>query len=311
MRISSIGTILTVAMAYCGLATTAQANHEATAKAEETAEYVSADMPQQYAWKHGVAISGAAAGTEAPTMQVAGAGPFMSFDLALDNTIIYGSDEVLFGDTFDNETSLFITGYTAGGWMMGLGLSVDVLSVDGDIDMNQTSYAVDMFAAYNVWKGLTLGGFVSYIYSDLENKSFTLNGGPGQVGGETHRIGGGILASYQCQWREYTFNTTTSLASMNNVTFTDVWDTEYTSWNNLLSVYRPLTDKLGAEVYGSYVRLLDSPSLNRRDTEIVNLGGELSYQVNADWTLRAGYERSFLYSGYENHMFNVGVLYAW
>ena len=311
MRMDTMTRVLGMMVLMTAVTLSARANHLAGEKAAEAANYLEADMPQQYAWKHGVAVSGATAGMEPPMLQLAGAGPFMSFDVAVDNTMIYSNDEVLFGSTFDNETSIYITGYTPGGWIVGAGFSLDIMSVKGDIDMEQASYAFDLYAAYNVWRGLTLGAFVSYIYSDLEDTTFKLNGATGQLGGDTHRVGGGILASYQCNWQAYTFTTTTSLSSMNNVTFTEVWDTEYTSWNTMLSVYRPLTEKLGAELYGSYIRLLDSPSLNQRDEEIVNLGGELSYQVNADWTVRLGYERSFLYSGYEDHLFNFGVVYAW
>lgn len=309
LRLTS-GCGLLVALLAATAGGRAMANHETAAG--QAAAYIPKDLPQQFGWQHGVQLSGEVGGQgRGEEVQVAGEwGDLRDLTLQFDTAVSYQHDEVLLGTAVDLNNSIFLTGTLDADWLVGMGLTLNSHVVDGKVNLEQTSFAYDVFAQYAVTEHLSLGGFVSFIYSDINNTDFTLDGSSGTIQGDAYRYGAGLLATWQQQWRAYTFTFTTSVASMNSPDVKSVFDTNYASWNNLLSIYRPITDKLGVEGYASWVHLLDSPASNRRDREFGTLGVSLDYRLNDAWSISAGYERTICYSNFESNTVNLGATWV-
>lgn len=304
--------LFAVATGLC-LALSAHANHLATAQNIE--EYVVEDMPQQYAWRHGAGLGLALSPDYDQRIQTAG-GFFQFVDLSLNLTSSWADDRLLFGETWDLDSSLFIVGYAADELTLGLGLSQNHQETDGLFDLELDSFTLDLFGTKGLGRGFALTVFFSYIHSELDGDDFLIDVGGDLAAGEIEsdsvdRIGGGVLLSHQCRWRDLVIVASTGIASMNARNASELFDSEYASWNSLLELTHPIVGALSGSLYGSYNHLLDAPALTQRDEDVGAVGLELDYALSAACSLRLGYETDVAYENYEGHRVNLGVTLSW
>ncbi len=239
------------------------------------------------------------------------AGSFISnLQLSTDYSIATFHDNTLDGSGQQTTTDAFLSGQLGRHWVFGLGVIHNTYRVGGPSDLLQTNNTVNFFLNYRVGCGLTLGAFLDYNITDIEDSLIRdpANGLLVSLGDDFARWGGGLLASYDLELLGFNFGATTTVASMNKKSPRDFFDNEDTAWATVFSVQRNLTESLSLAAHTTFYTLLDNQA--PLDGAFWYVGGDVNYACGSHHSVGFGYETPWGYSSYSEHRFSFNYTFT-
>jgi hypothetical protein len=223
---------------------------------------------------------------------------FESLELAIDTNYASVHDGQIGGSGHEGETTLTLTGNIGDALQLSLAHSVSRVDIGGTTPLEQNGHNTTLMASYLVTENLTLGAFVSFTQTDIEEQDVD------------DVWGAGLLASYAREIKGFDVGLTGTIASLtDNSSLADLFDSKDSVAGAIFDVSRSLSDALSATVYtGMYTAL---HNVTEQDQTFWSLGAELNYAPNDTMAIGLGYERTLDLESFQDHRVNASIAVNW
>lgn len=223
---------------------------------------------------------------------------FDSFELAIDTSYASVSDGQIGGSGHEGETTITLFSNIGDKIQLSLAHSISRIDIGGATPLEESANNTTLMASYLLTENLTIGGFLSFTRTDIEDQ-------------EADDVwGAGLLASYAREIKGFDVGLTGTIASLNdNSSLADIWDDKDSVAGAIFDVSRSLSDAVSATVFTGVYTSLDNDT--EQDATFWSLGADINYAPNDTMAVGIGYERTLDLDDFQDHRVNASISVNW
>ena len=221
-----------------------------------------------------------------------------SMELAIDSNYASVHDGQLGGSGHEGETTFTLSTNIGDAWQLALSYSLSRVDIGGAVPLEANANNSTLMVTYLATEKLTVGGFVSFTQTDIEEQDVD------------DVWGAGLLASYATQVKGFDVGVTGTIASLaDNSSLGDIYDPQDAIAATLFDVSRSLTDALSATVFTGFYSSLHNTT--EFDQTFWTFGADLNYAPNDVIVVGVGYERTLDLENFQDHRINASIAVNW
>jgi hypothetical protein len=223
---------------------------------------------------------------------------FESLELAIDTNYASVHDGQLGGSGHEGQTTFTLTANIGDEWQLSLSHALSRVDIGGATPLEENANNTTLMVSYLATEKLTLGAFVSFTQTDIEEQDVD------------DVWGAGLLASYGTQIKGFDVGVTGTLASLNdNDSLADIFDSQDAVGAVLFDVSRSLSDSVSATVFAGLYSALNNKT--ESDQTFWTTGADITYAPNDVMAVGLGYERTLDLENFQDHRINASIAVNW